>query len=133
MENNKLPDKLFVGHWIKKNGRLVFKSKQEEDMFHLLSKNMREGQLVSFSVDFAEDQGRLSQIAKLKAGTKEISNETGETFINIEQKIKKDAGLYDELTKEYKSFGNCSIQELSSAIQVLLELGTFVGINLNKK
>lgn len=133
MQEGKLPDKLFIGQWIKKNGRLLFKLKNEEEMFHLLSKNMRENQVISFSVDFSDDQGRLSQIAKLKAGIRDISREVGETYIKAENLIKKEAGLYDELTQEYKSFGNCSFQQLSDAIQVMIEKGEFIGINLNKK
>lgn len=127
---NKQADKLFVSNWIKKGGKLVFKSKQEESMFLALLKGMREGQTISFSVDFSDDQGKLSQISKLKAGIRELSNEIGETFIATENRVKKEAGLYDEMTETYKSFGNCSVSQLSSAIQVMIEQGDWVNLNL---
>lgn len=127
---NKQTDKLFIGHWIKKEGKLLFKSKQEEDLFHVLAKGMRENQIISFSVDFSDDQGKLIQIAKLKAGIRDLARETGETFIAMQNIIKKDAGLYDESSEEYKSFGNCSVSQLSDSIQVMIEKGTWVGLNL---
>lgn len=128
--NNKQADKIFVGKWVKKSGKLVFKFKHEEELFHSLAAGMREGQQVDIAVDFSDDLGRLSQISKLKAGCRELAKETGETFINTENLIKKEAGLFDEISKEYKSFANCSIEQLSSAIQVMVEKGDFVGINL---
>lgn len=128
MQNN---DRIFTGKWIKKpNGALEFKSQQDKDLFNSLLKKMRVGQVVDFQVDFSDDLGRLNQIAKLKAGVRELARETGETFITMENMIKKEAGLYDEVSKEYKSFGNCSISQLSDAIQVMIEKGDFVGIQL---
>lgn len=126
----KQADKIYFGHWVKKDGRLVFKSKQEESLFHMLSKGMREGQTITFSVDFSDDQGRLTQIAKLKAGIRDLARETGETFITMENLIKKEAGLYDESSEVYKSFGNCSVSQLSDAIQTMIEKGDFVGLSL---
>jgi hypothetical protein len=124
-------DRIFIGRWRKKHGQLEFKFKTEELLFQQLVKNLREGACVSIMVDFAADDGRLSQIAKLKAGTREIAKESGHTFIEIEQRIKKDSGLYEEIEQIYKSFGNCSVEELSSAIQVMILLGETCGINLH--
>ena len=129
MQNNQ--DRVFTGKWIKKpNGALDFKFPQEKELFNSLLKNMRIGQVLDFQVDFSDDLGRLSQISKLKAGIREISRETGEIYINTEKRIKKDSGLYDEIADLYKSFGNCSVSQLSDAIQVMIEHAEFVGINL---
>jgi archaellum component FlaC len=82
-------------------------------------------------IDFSSDNGSLGQIAKLKAGIRKIADETGETFINAQNEIKKQSGLYDEVSKEYKSFGNCSKEELSSAIQIMIEVGKFISVDLS--
>ena len=124
-------DRIFNSTFIKKGGKLIFRKKEDQAQFDLLSKGMREGQCCDFSVDFSDDLGRLSQISKLKAGIREISRETGEVYITSEKRIKKDAGLYDEVADTYKSFGNCSISQLSDAIQVMIEQGEFLGINLH--
>lgn len=128
---NKYQDRIFIGKWIKlANGSLSFKFKKDESAFQELVAKLKVNQCVDVFVDFSDDLGRLSQIAKLKSGIREIARETGETFITIEHVIKKEAGLYDEISQEYKSFGNCSIQQLSDAIQVLLEKAEFTGTKI---
>jgi hypothetical protein len=92
---------------------------------------MREGQVVDFMVDFSSDNGTLQQIAKLKAGIRAIAQETGHHHIEVENEVKQAAGLYNEVNKVHKSFGDCSREELSDAIQVMIEVANQVGINLN--
>lgn len=129
----KSQDRIFIGKWIKQaNGSLSFKHKVDESAFQTLVKNMRIGQIIDFYVDFSDDLGKLSQIAKLKAGIRDISRETGDTFITIENLIKKESGLYDEISKEYKSFGNCSVQQLSDAIQVMIEKADFTNTKIKR-
>lgn len=123
--------KLFISTFVKKNGKLEFKTKRDALLFASLTEGLREGQGCCVAVDFEDDQGNLMQISKLKAGLRELSRETGETFINVQNIIKKEAGLYDEVSEIYKSFGNCSKLELSDAIQVLIEKGKFVNIDLS--
>ena len=48
----------------------------------------------------------------------------------MENELKKQSGLYDEASKEYKSFANCSREQLGNAIQVLITIGEDVGLNL---
>lgn len=126
----KQTDKIFVSSWTKKHGKLEFSSKQEESLFHALTRGMRENQKIYFMIDFADDNGTLQQIAKLKAGTRDIAKESGHSFIEVEQEIKKNAGLFDENTGIYKSFGNCSREQLSSSIQVMINIGETIGLNL---
>lgn len=127
---SKPADKLFISRFIKKHGKLEFKNKQDLALFNHLTQGLREGAVVTFMVDFADDNGSLMQIAKLKSGTREIARESGHSFIEVEQEIKKNAGLYDELEKLYKSFANCSREELSNAIQVMINLGDNMNLNL---
>jgi hypothetical protein len=127
---NRQPDKIFISRWIKRHGKLEFKLKQDSGLFDVLVKNMREGQVIDFMVDFSSDDGLLSQIAKLKAGTRQIAKESGHSFIDIEHQIKKSAGLYNELNETYKSFAHCSREELGNAIQILIEIGEQLNLNL---
>lgn len=125
-----MESKLFISQFIKKDGVVNIKSKTDIDLFKKLCNQMKNGDIVEFCVDFSSQNGLLSQISKIKAGTREIAKETGHTFIEIEHEIKKQAGLYNELTQEYKSLGNCSMEELSSAIQILITIGEVIGLNL---
>jgi hypothetical protein len=131
-KQNKQADKIQNIVWIKKNGQLVIKNGVDESLFQALVKGLREGACIFSSFDFADDNGTLAQISKLKAGTRALAKETGHTFIEIEQEIKKNAGLYNEVSEMYASFGNASRESLSNAIQVMIEIGEQVGLNLNK-
>lgn len=99
-------------------------------MMQYLTSKLKEGSVIDFQIDFSSQNGLLSQISKVKAGTRDLAKETGYTFIEMEQLIKKDAGLYDELKNEYKSFANCNFDEMSSAIQVMINMGEECGLNL---
>lgn len=125
-------DKIFVGRWIKKNGRLEFHRGVNKSLFDSLVGQMRENQVIDFMVDFSNDDGSLAQIAKLKAGIRELARETGHHNIEIENEIKKNAGLYDEINKVHKSFAYCSNEELGAAIHVMIEFGVVVGLKLDK-
>lgn len=127
---SKQPDKIFISRWVKRHGKLEFKVGTDASLFDALLKNMREGQVVDFMIDFSSDDGLLSQISKLKAGTREIARESGHSFIDIERQIKKNAGLYNELNDTYKSFAHCSREELGNAIQILIEIGEQLNLNL---
>jgi hypothetical protein len=115
--------------YVKRDGKLHYARKEDKDLFEKVVGELREGQKAFAIFDMNADDGRLSQIAKLKRGIKILANETGETFIEAEKIIKTEAGLFSE-ESGVKSFAHCSKQELSDAIQVMIEKGNFVGINL---
>ena len=122
--------KIFISRFIKKDGKVDFKLNTDKELFKVLCDKMKNGAVVDVLIDFSAENGTLSQIAKLKAGTREISKETGYTFIEVENLIKKNAGLYNEITEVYESFGNCSSEKLSGAIQVMINIGENCNLNL---
>jgi len=123
--------KLFISKWRKRNGKLEFKNPKDATIFQTMIDGLRDGQVVEFVVDFERDDGRLSQIAKLKSGIRTLSRESGVTFKVMEDRVKTDAGLHKiQNDQEVKSFADCSKQELSDAIQVMIEFGDFLNIDL---
>lgn len=70
------------------------------------------------------------QLAKAHALIKEIANSTGHTSNEIKEVIKERAGLYDEASSDFKSFANCSKQEMSNVIEHCIALGSELGIYL---
>lgn len=65
--------------------------------------------------------GTLSQLAKVHAMIHEISDFTKQDFFMVKDTIKEACGLYNvtsttPYTKTLKSFGDCSIEELGTAI-----------------
>lgn len=122
----------FTGHLKKDEGKLVYVNSAAGKQYETFLSHIEEGQFVDVFFDANKDDGTLAQIAKIKASIRGLSTETGETFEDMELKIKKKSGLYFEKEidgehwKIVKSFGKCSKEELSLAIQTILDAEQFV-------
>lgn len=95
-----------------------------------------EGAIVEFFYEMQHDDGTLPQLAKIHVMIKHLSTHIGETVENMKLLIKDRAGLCiarEVAGKEYflaKSFGDCSREELSLAIQAAIEIGDEVNFPL---
>jgi hypothetical protein len=115
--------------YIKKNGMLkpisTAASKQQE----LFVSHLPDGAIVEAFYEMQHDDGTLPQLAKLHVMIRQLSMHVGETVENMKLLVKDRAGLCiarEVAGKEYflaKSFGECSKEELSLAIQAALEIG----------
>ena len=91
--------------------------------------NIPEGAIVEFFYEIQHDDGTLPQLAKLHVMLKQLSMHIGESVENMKLLVKDKAGLCiarEVAGKEYflaKSFGDCSREELSLAIQATIEIG----------
>ena len=127
----------FSGRYVKKNGLLqpfsVALAKQKE----IFVSNIPENSIVEFFYEVQQDDGTLPQLAKLHVMIRQLANHTGETVENMKLFVKDRAGLCiarEVSGKEYflaKSFGECSREELSLAIQAAIELGEEVNYFLS--
>jgi len=103
----------------------------------LFVSRLPDGAVVEFFYELQHDDGTLPQLAKLHVMIKELATHIGETSENMKLLIKDRAGLCiarEVSGKEYflaKSFGDCSREELSLAIQAAIEIGEQVGFVLN--
>ena len=119
----------FTAKYIKRNGRLEFSTLAAAKQFELFSSYLPEGQIVEVFLEEQHDDGTLPQLAKLHVIIKQLAMHTGETVENMKLLIKDRAGLCiarEVSGKEYflaKSFGECSKEELSLAIQACIEIG----------
>lgn len=97
---------------------------------------LQDGDIVEFFYELQHDDGTLPQLAKLHAMIKQLATHIGETAENMKLLIKDRAGLCiarEVAGKEYflaKSFGECSKEELSLAIQAAIEIGQDVNFPL---
>lgn len=125
-----------TGKYIKREGVLrpysVAASKQEEAFISQLP----EGSIVEAFYEMQHDDGTLPQLAKLHVMIRHLAGHVGETVENMKLLVKDRAGLCiarEVAGKEYflaKSFGECSKDELSLAIQAALEIGEEVNFLL---
>lgn len=126
----------FNGKFIKKNGRLDFSTLAATKQFEIFVSNIPEGSIVEFFYEVTHDDGTLPQLAKLHVMLKHLATHIGETVENMKLLVKDKAGLCiarEVAGKEYflaKSFGECSKEELSLAIQAAIEIGQEVNFPL---
>lgn len=122
-------NKHFNGKYIKKHGKLEVTSHAMARQFEAFLSYIPEGALVEFFYEEQHDDGTLPQLAKLHVMIKELATHIGETAENMKLLVKDRAGLCiarEVSGKEYflaKSFGECSKDELSLAIQAAIEIG----------
>ena len=122
----------FNGKFIKRNGRLEFSSLAVSKQHEIFVSEVPDGTIVEFFFEVQQDDGTLPQLAKLHAMIRELALHVGEPFDNMKLLVKDKAGLClarEVSGKEYflaKSFGECSREELSLAIQAAIDIGTSV-------
>jgi hypothetical protein len=122
----------FNGKFIKRNGRLEFPSLAISKQHEQFVSDIPDGTIVEFFFEVHHDDGTLPQLAKLHAMIRELSLHVGEPFSDMKLLVKDKAGLClsrEVSGKEYflaKSFGECSREELSLAIQAAIDIGISV-------
>jgi len=114
----------------KENGRLIHKDASDASLYKIFMEALEEGQTVDVFFDAHVDNGTYAQISKLKVSIRELANESGDSFEEMQNIVKEKAGLCWE--NHCKSFGDCSIEELNLAIQAAVEIGDYLNLNLRQ-
>jgi|TARA_R100000479_G_C6343242_1_gene186160 hypothetical protein len=116
----------------KKDGKLVYNIKAQENIYNTFVKDLPEGTKVEIFVSVSDGNGTNAQIAKIHVSIRQLANEVGYSFSEMKLLVKRKAGLcFNKNGTEYcKSFGDCSKEELNSVIQEIIELGDELGSNL---
>jgi len=124
------------GKYKKERGMLKPLSIAGMKQYEVFVSNIPDGTIVEFFYEMQHDDGTLPQLAKLHVMLKHLATHIGETVENMKLLVKDRAGLCiarEVAGKEYflaKSFGDCSKDELSLAIQAAIEIGEQVGFIL---
>lgn len=117
------------GKYKKERGMLKPISIGDMKQYEKFVSNIPDGAIVEFFYEMQHDDGTLPQLAKIHVMIKQLSMHIGETVENMKLLVKDKAGLCiarEVAGKEYflaKSFGDCSREELSLAIQAAIEIG----------
>ena len=120
---------ILVGKYKKERGLLKPVTLAGSKQYERFVSDIPDGSIVEFFYELQHDDGTLPQLAKLHVMIKQLATHIGETAENMKLLIKDRAGLCiarEVSGKEYflaKSFGECSKDELSLAIQAAIEIG----------
>jgi hypothetical protein len=127
---------ILVGKYKKERGLLKPVTLAGAKQYERFVSDIPDGSIVEFFYELQHDDGTLPQLAKLHVMIKQLATHIGETAENMKLLIKDRAGLCiarEVSGKEYflaKSFGECSKEELSLAIQAAIEIGEEVNLLL---
>ena len=122
---------------LKKSGKSLIHIRQADDVrYREFIASLEEGTEVELFMEINNADGTLAQLAKVHKCIRTIASQTGHSFEDIKLVIKDRSGLLIKRTvmnKEYidwKSFGDCSRDELNLAIQACIDMGDDIGVNL---
>lgn len=127
---------IFNSYLKKKDGKLIYTKTGEEAKYEEFVKSVPDNAVVDVLFEINEGTGTLAQLAKVHKCIRVLAQDLGYTFEEVKLLIKDRAGLVTKRTIEnkvyfdWKSFGNCSMEDLNLAIQACIELGDEVGSNL---
>lgn len=119
----------YTGKYIKREGSLRPISSAVSKQLEIYVSKIPDGSIVECFYEIQHDDGTLPQLAKLHVIIRQLASHIGETVENMKLLVKDRAGLClvrEVAGKEYflaKSFGECSKEELSLAIQAAMEIG----------
>jgi hypothetical protein len=123
-------DQLPVSILFKKEGKeLVFRSDLDKIKYDNFVKGMENGEFVEVTYEIRISDGSYAQLSKLHKCIRELGNFLGYSFDDMKLEVKERAGLKSKTG--YKSFADCSREELSLAIQATIEIGDLVGYSLH--
>jgi len=115
---------MFTGKLMKKNGKLVYSDSKEKLLYDLFIKNLKEGEEVDIFMSVCGVKASTAQITKVHTCIRVIAMDLGYTFEEMKLLVKEQAGLSD------RSFGDCSKDEISLAIEACNCIAEDNGINL---
>jgi hypothetical protein len=129
-------DGMFKGSLKKVGDKLVYIKTGDQEKYKEFVREVEAGAHIDIFMEINSADGTLAQLAKVHKCIRVIAAQTGNTFDDIKIVIKDMSGLVVKRTvmdKEYmdwKSFGNCSRDDLNLAIQACIDLGDQFTLNL---
>lgn len=123
--------------FVKKDGQLVPASERELGKLKQFNMAIKEGKTVDVFLSISTPNDKtLPQLARIHTMIRELAGFTGHSFEEIKEEIKRKTGLYvitgtRSENKEFKSFADCSKDELSRAIDTCIQIGYLLGYDIN--
>ena len=108
---------------IKRDGKLINNGELDKVTSDNYVQTLKEGQRVEVTYEIITESKTNSQLRKVNQCARVLASETGASFEDMKNEIKKKAGFYNEATNTYKSHKIMSKEDLSACIKAALEIG----------
>jgi hypothetical protein len=112
---------------IKREGKLVYLNDGQAALFREFVNSLEEEQEVNMFYEADKDDGTNNQLALIHVCIRKLALETGYTFDEMKNEIKRQAGLTTDGYK--KSLADCSKEELALVIEIIRKAGEMVNIS----
>lgn len=112
-----------------KDGKIVPLLSKDKTRLDLFKGVLQEGTVLDVYFSIVDGNEKTNaQLRKVHAMIKDLAKQTGIGFNDMKLEIKRRAGLYQTINDEmsFKSFADCSKEELASAIEECMEIDNFV-------
>jgi hypothetical protein len=115
---------MFSAKLKKQNGKLVHCDNKEKLKFELFIQKLKEGEELEVFISVQGTKATQAQISKVHTCIRIIAMELGYSFEDMKLLVKSQAGLCtNSETETYvKSFADCSMDEISMAIEACNEI-----------
>lgn len=123
---------MFTGLMVKKGTKMSFSNKKDALLYQMFIDSLKDGEVIEMLVTVKGKKANNAQISKVHACIRMLASELGYSFDEMKIIIKDKSGLWttDQDEVIYKSFADCSSDEISSAIETCNELGREMNIIL---
>lgn len=114
---------------IKRGGTLINRRPLDKIKTDTLLEQIKDGDEVEVTYEIKHKDGSYAQLSRLHASIRALANETGASFEEIKLEIKRKAGLV--IGDRILSFGDCSKEQLGKCIQITIEVGDMLNVNMH--
>lgn len=122
---------MFTAKLKMKNGKLVYQTEKDKLTYKLFLEKLKNGDEIHVFMDPVTDKASYAQISKAHACIRELAKETGHSFDEMKLIVKGYSDIPAETGIGYKSFSECSKDEMSRVIEVCIELGQETNLNFD--
>ena len=114
---------------VKREGKLINSRPLDKIKTNTLLEQLKDGDEVEVTYEVKHKDGSYAQKSRLHASIRALANETGATFEEMKLEVKRKAGLI--VGDKVLSFADCSKEQLGKCIQVTIDIGDLLSVNLH--
>ena len=114
---------------VKREGKLINSRPLDKIKTDTLLEQLKDGDEVEVTYEVKHKDGSYAQKSRLHASIRALANETGATFEEMKLEVKRKAGLI--VGDKVLSFAACSKEQLGKCIQVTIDIGDLLSVNLH--
>lgn len=118
----------------KKNGQLVMPDTLSTEKYKIFLASIEDGEKIEAIFEVKKEDNTKAQLAKIHVCIAEIAKEQGDDNLSVKNDLKHRCGMSytdDNDVRRYQSFGQCSKEELSDVIEVLIQMANFLDMNID--